>query len=196
MSQEGPQRVINTRSRRASVAAPATKTFIALAALFFVLTGFGRPDTQLFQALARTLAPLRIDPQQHVILVVEDDAEARAVISRALSREGWQVLEAAHGREGLERLAGQRPDLILLDLMMPEMDGFQFVDALRENESWRDVPLVVITARDITAADATRLEGSVQRILQKGQYTHDELRAEVRRHVRLALQRRRGRDDA
>jgi hypothetical protein len=73
------------------------------------------------------------------------------------------------------------PDLIVLDLMMPEMDGFQFVSELRKTESGRRVPVVVVTAKEITAEDRERLNGQVRRIFHKGSFSRDELTAEIRR---------------
>jgi CheY-like chemotaxis protein len=108
------------------------------------------------------------------------------VLRRGLERAGWRVAEAENGRAALERLAEAPPRLILLDLMMPEMDGFEFVARLREKESWRSIPVLVITAKDITPEERTRLEGRVARILQKGSYGRDDLLAEVRRLVEPA----------
>ncbi|GAB4470356.1 MAG: hypothetical protein OHK0037_29030 [Elainellaceae cyanobacterium] len=113
------------------------------------------------------------------VLVVEDDASIRQMFRRMLEREHWQVAEAENGRVGLQALSQQRPDLILLDLMMPEMDGFQFIHAVRENPEWRSLPIVVVTALDLTPADHLRLNGYVEQILQKGSYSRDELLHEV-----------------
>jgi signal transduction histidine kinase/DNA-binding response OmpR family regulator len=113
-------------------------------------------------------------------LVVEDNAAMRDMLGRVLAKEGWGVVEAVNGQEALERLAEHRPELILLDLMMPEMDGFAFVEALRYQEAWWSIPIVVITAKDLTPDDHRRLNGYVERILQKGAYSPEELLREVR----------------
>jgi hypothetical protein len=113
-------------------------------------------------------------------LVVDDEAMAREQLGRGLERDGWRVVEAANGREALERLEEVTPQLILLDLLMPKMDGFEFVAAMREQERWRSIPILVITAKDITKEDRTRLEGCVARILQKGGYGRAEFVAEIR----------------
>jgi len=89
------------------------------------------------------------------------------------------VAEAANGREALECVARRRPALILLDLMMPEMDGFEFLRLLRATQAGRSIPVVVATAKDLTAQDRERLSGSVQKILQKGAFSREELLAEV-----------------
>jgi adenylate cyclase len=122
-------------------------------------------------------------PQRRRVLVVEDDPQARAVLRRAMEGEGWDVMEAAHGREALERVRGPVPDLVLLDLMMPEMNGFEFLEAVRKHESWRAVPVVVITAKDLTDEDRRRLNGGVERVVAKGGLGLEALAAAVRDHV-------------
>ena len=96
---------------------------------------------------------------------------------------------AENGRVALQRVAEQRPALILLDLMMPEMDGFQVVEALREREAWRSIPIVVVTAKDLTAEDHLRLNGYVEKILQKGAYSREALLAEIRDLVTACIAR-------
>jgi signal transduction histidine kinase/CheY-like chemotaxis protein len=115
------------------------------------------------------------------VLVVEDDPAAREVIRRTLERDGWLVWEAENGRAALKLLIRQMPDLVVLDLMMPEMDGFEFVSYLRQSERGRRIPVVVVTAKAVTAADRERLNGQVRRIFQKGSFTRAELIAELRR---------------
>ncbi len=85
---------------------------------------------------------------------------------------------------GLKRVEESRPDLILLDLMMPEMDGFEFVEALRRKALWSTIPVVVVTAKDLTAADRARLDGHVKKILQKGSLTREQLAKEIRSLLR------------
>jgi len=101
------------------------------------------------------------------VLVVEDDSATRAVLGRALSGEGRVVREAENGRVALDYLKREIPGLILLDLMMPEMDGFELLAALRERPEWEKIPVVVITAKDLTAEDHARLNGAVQQIVPK-----------------------------
>ncbi|QKD81323.1 PAS domain S-box protein [Thermoleptolyngbya sichuanensis A183] len=117
--------------------------------------------------------------QTRRVLVVEDDSDIRQMFRRMLEREHWQVAEAENGCVGLQVLQQQRPDLVLLDLMMPEMDGFQFISAVRENPEWRSLPIIVVTALDLTPSDHLRLNGYVEQILQKGTYSRDELLHEV-----------------
>jgi CheY-like chemotaxis protein/signal transduction histidine kinase len=114
------------------------------------------------------------------VLLVEDDPTTRLMLRRMIEKEGWGVNEAENGRIALERIAGARPAVILLDLMMPEMDGFEFLGELRKNESLYSIPVVVVTAKDLTTEERERLQGSVHRIIQKGSYRREELLDEVR----------------
>ena len=117
------------------------------------------------------------------VLVVEDEAEMRELLQRFLQSEGWVVVEAQNGREALDRISENKPRLILLDLMMPTMDGFEFLDELRKHAAWRSIPVLVITAKDLTAEERRRLDGRVNKILQKAAYSREELLAEVRELV-------------
>ena len=121
----------------------------------------------------------RADPFCRV-LVVEDDARRRKILRTRLEKQGWPVIEAENGRVALERMAESLPDLILLDLMMPEVDGFQFLDHVRTHEGWRYIPIIVITAKDLTEEDRQRLNGYVEEVLEKGAYNPDALLREVR----------------
>jgi PAS domain S-box-containing protein len=114
------------------------------------------------------------------VLVVDDDLDARTLLQRLLEREGWLVVQAENGQVAIEQLEQQTPDLILLDLMMPEMDGFQFIHALRQKPEWRQIPVIVITAKELTPSDRLNLNGYVAQILQKGAYRCDDLLQEVR----------------
>ncbi len=124
------------------------------------------------------------------ILLVEDDAPMRQTLRRMLEKEGWAVDEAENGRVALQQLAMGNPALILLDLMMPEMDGFEFVSELRKREAWRSTPVVVITAKELTADDRLHLSGYLNRVLHKGAFSREMLLAEVHHLVRTSIQRR------
>jgi CheY-like chemotaxis protein len=121
------------------------------------------------------------------VLIVEDDGGMRVMLRRRLEKEGWTVIEAENGRAGLEQMEQNQPELILLDLMMPEMDGFQFLEEVRKHEAWRSIPVIVITAKTLTAEDRQRLNGSVEKILQKGAYSREELIREVRDLVTASI---------
>ena len=121
-----------------------------------------------FQRLHHVLEKYRRPANQQTVLVIEDDASMREMLRRTLAKEGWQVAEAPNGKVGLTKLDGRVPALILLDLMMPEMDGFEFMEALRQRGDGKRVPVIVITAKDLTEEDHRRLNGGVERIIQKG----------------------------
>ncbi|RKZ75520.1 MAG: hybrid sensor histidine kinase/response regulator [Candidatus Parabeggiatoa sp. nov. 1] len=121
-------------------------------------------------------------PGQRVMLV-EDDAVTQNMMDSLLKKAGLVVLKAANGRSALEQLHHQLPDLILLDLMMPEMDGFELVARLQENPQWRTIPVVVLTAKDITQADRQLLNNHVISIFEKGAYHTHELLEEIRKSL-------------
>ena len=116
-------------------------------------------------------------------LIIDDDDAARMMIGRVLRAEGWVVNEAANGSIGLQQLAVVRPDLILLDLLMPEMDGFEFLAQCRSDPDRRNIPVIIVTAADLSAAQRERLNGGVDHILRKAAYPRDELLHEIRRLV-------------
>src|SRR5439155_989403 len=126
----------------------------------------------------RLVTMLKQHRRDRPVLVVDDDAGLRQLLRRMLEPEGYAVVEAENGRVALERLRDVSPSVVLLDLMMPEMDGFEFVAELRRHEAWRAIPVVVITARDLSLDDHERLNGYVQKILQKGEHGRDQLLAE------------------
>jgi signal transduction histidine kinase/CheY-like chemotaxis protein len=131
--------------------------------------------------LVTTLRRFRRGASPRPVLVVEDDPATREVVRRALERDGWIVSEAENGRAALESLSRATPDLVVLDLMMPEMDGFEFVAELRRTEAGRRIPVVVVTAKEVTEEDRRRLNGQVRRIFSKGSFSREELTAELRR---------------
>ena len=141
------------------------------------------------QQLVSALRRYRRDGALRPVLVVEDDAATRDVIKRALERDGWAVSEAENGRRGLLSVARHVPDLIVLDLMMPEMDGFEFVAELRKSESGRRIPVVVVTAKEIGAEERRRLDGQVRRVLHKGSFSREELSSELRRALESSRRR-------
>jgi GAF domain-containing protein/CheY-like chemotaxis protein len=140
----------------------------------------------------RLLSVLNKYRREAPVLVVDDDATLRELLRRILEGAGYTVVEAENGRIALERLRTLAPGVILLDLMMPEMDGFEVVAELRRHEAWRAIPIVVVTAKELTAEDRQRLNGYVERVLEKGAYSRDTLLAEVRDLVAACVARRRG----
>ncbi len=116
----------------------------------------------------------------HSVLIVEDDEPARAMMRRTLEKEGWRTVEAENGRVALDRITGEMPSVILLDLMMPEMDGFDFLTALRQTAAGKAVPVIVVSALDLSAEQRERLNGGVQQILRKDGYSSEALINELR----------------
>ena len=119
------------------------------------------------------------------VLIVEDHAETRELLRRNLANQGWQTLEADNGRVALDCLLTVVPAVILLDLMMPEMDGFEFLTLLRQDPRWQALPVIVVTAREIDEQDNKRLIGQVSHIFRKGQFTPDALIAQIRELMRV-----------
>ena len=120
-------------------------------------------------------------------LVVDDLPENRQLLRLSLEREGWNVMEAAHGREAFARLAEQRPDLILLDLMMPEMDGFEFLTLLRENPEYADLPVIVITARSLSEIEYGELRTRLAGVIERSSRDSQALLADLSRMVESAI---------
>ena len=139
--------------------------------------------------LSKILEKHEIETSSQSILIVEDDEITRDMLKKSLETNEYKVTIARNGKEGLERVKKAKPALILLDLMMPEMDGFQFAEQLRENKKWLDIPVVVITAKDLTSEDHNRLKGNVEAIMQKGSYTKNELLSEVGERIKKLKER-------
>ena len=123
------------------------------------------------------------------ILIVEDEEATRAMLRRTLEKADYSVTEASNSENALECLAEAVPDLILLDLILPEMNGFDFLTTLRRDASWHAIPVVVITARDLGEEDHRRLNGEVARILQKDAYAEDRLVGEIQALIDASLTR-------
>jgi len=121
--------------------------------------------------------------KHNTILVVDDEEPTRALFRRVLAKDGWRVLEAEHGAEALHILGESRPDLIILDLMMPVMDGFEFLTEFRRHPGWEHIPVIVVTAKTLTDEERRVLGLSVSRVLEKGSISHDDLLETIRRRV-------------
>jgi CheY-like chemotaxis protein len=141
----------------------------------------------LLSAISRVAGKTR----KPCVLLIEDDESTRAMVRQMLDGHSVALTEARDGEEGLERLAESRPDVILLDLLMPKMDGFEFLEALRAKESNLDIPVIVVTAKDLTAEDHERLSGAVSRVLEKNALGGRALLSEIRNVVRNGLAQRR-----
>jgi len=128
------------------------------------------------------------------VLLVDDDDIIRRQMRLQLQHNGWDISEAEDGRIALARLEEARPDAIILDLIMPEMDGFEFVDEMRRRPEWHDIPVIVVTSKDLTEEDRSRLNGGVERIIHKS--GRDETLREVGGVLSKLLERERGRKPA
>jgi CheY-like chemotaxis protein len=147
-------------------------------------------DRQRLTALLREHCA---DRSSASILVVEDDLPTLEALCRSLATMGYMAHAAVNGRSGLDWLANHpTPSLILLDLMMPEMDGFEFLRELRQRPAFADVPVIVVTAKELTPQDIRVLSGQTERIIAKDQAYLTELAAAVR--ARLAPVRRAAHD--
>ncbi|MGF1589879.1 MAG: response regulator [Pleurocapsa sp.] len=139
------------------------------------------------QKLEAVLAKFKPISEAEFILVVEDDPGIREMLCRQLTKENWQVIEAENGREALNKLKKYTPKLILSDLMMPEIDGFELVHRLRQHEQWRNIPVIILTAKNITVEDRQKLNGEVSKIFEKGSYQRSFLFDEVSRLLDEAM---------
>jgi len=115
------------------------------------------------------------------IVVADDTAEARRLIRRILQSQGdFEIFEAVNGREAIEIVNREHPDLLILDLMMPEMDGFTVLDILRSQPETVNIPVIVATAKELTVNEKSRLQGQIQSLMLKGDFLNDEFLEEVR----------------
>jgi len=133
--------------------------------------------------LHKALSRYYITDDNNAVLLVEDDSETREVMARTLKKSGWAVSEAGNGQEALDVMSSVQPRLILLDLMMPVMDGFGFLAAMRARPEWQHIPVVVVTAKDLTEGDRERLNGMVEEVLEKNAYTREQLLERMREAV-------------
>jgi CheY-like chemotaxis protein len=140
-----------------------------------------------WERLSTTLARFTGGKRDRSILVVDDDPGLREILRRNLQEDGWRVLEAENGAEALERLSAERPAAVILDLIMPVMDGFEFILRYSQVAEWLSIPVLVLTAKDPTPDERRRLEGQVVRVLRKGDYSNEELLSEIHRRVDMHL---------
>ena len=115
------------------------------------------------------------------IAIADDSTDARRLIRRILQSQGdFTIFEAENGKEALTLIEREKPDLIILDLMMPEMDGFAVIDILKRNPETANIPVIVASAKELTTDEKSRLEGQIQSLMQKGDFLNDEFLSEVR----------------
>jgi CheY-like chemotaxis protein len=148
------------------------------------------------QRLQRMIERFRAPTRPTRILMVEDDELQRERVRGWLEGQQWIVQEAENGRQALASLQAAKPDLILLDLMMPEMDGFAVVAALQKERAWRDIPVIVITSLDLDAKDRERLSSGVQSVLVKEMFQPADLINHIRQLMRGSPECRNGQGGA
>lgn len=133
--------------------------------------------------LGEILQQVRSDQTPGQILIVDDDPSNREMLAKLVKKTGCDVREACNGQEALDCIADHKPDLVLLDLMMPVMDGFEVVAELNRQGLTSQIPIVVVTAKDLTHADRARLEGQVRHIRNKVGISRDELLREINTYL-------------
>lgn len=160
---------------------------LALGASDYVVKPIER--NRLLDSIGRLTA---LDPSTSEVkaLIVEDDPDTREILSRILSAERWKIATAHNGLEALDRLADYIPDVILLDLMMPKMDGFQVLGNLRADPRWRHIPVVIVTAKVLSQQEHDFLRQGATHILQKGELDHSILIQHARHAMRHPRQLR------
>jgi signal transduction histidine kinase/CheY-like chemotaxis protein len=128
-------------------------------------------------------------PIARKVLLVDDDEIMRESVRRVLEQEKWEVAGASNGRFALELLGESCPDVIVLDLMMPEMDGFEFLVEMRQRPEWRDIPVLVLTAKDLSVEDQKQLNGYVERVMRKSASELSDLLRELGRLLPRSIER-------
>jgi CheY-like chemotaxis protein len=137
-----------------------------------------------------------IPPQRGRLLVVDDDPQVIDLVRQLLEGEPYEVVAAADGQEALEAIARQRPDIVLLDLLMPRLDGFAVIAHLRQEPQYRQLPVIVLTAKTLTAADYALLDQRVRTVIQKQGLDRDTLLEELQGFLRVYRDPVRGPDPA
>jgi threonine synthase len=133
-----------------------------------------------FQGEGLLAALDRLDERVKSVAIIDDDLNAVRLLKRILQARGQYILYEAHsGREGLEMVRRERPDMVLLDLMMPDLDGFGVLAAMKEEEALQDIPVIVVSAKELTPDEQRRLVGQVRLLLQKGTFTDQDLLEDI-----------------
>ena len=125
------------------------------------------------------LKPFRTFNKKSEVLIVEDDEVSRETLRRILNRDGWGVLEACNGAEALNSIDRKKPNLILIDLLLPEIDGFDLIDKIRSMNGLEETPILILSEKELTDGEKKILNNKVNGILKKGSYTKGELLAVI-----------------
>ncbi|MEC9440930.1 MAG: response regulator [Myxococcota bacterium] len=157
---------------------------ITLGASDYIQKPFER--AHLIESVERLLQERDKSPEQEVeVLIVEDDDNTRDLLQRMLSTEVWSVHTAQDGQRAIEVLGDVEPDIILLDLMMPRMDGFEVLARLRQDTRWSDIPVIIVTAKTLTPAERELLRRGATHVMQKGALEQAQLVAQARQALGL-----------
>ena len=157
----------------------------ALGASEYLLKPINRKNLEVI------LAKYQVDlaANSNSILVVEDDPDTREILCLQLKKLGWQVITAENGCQAIQKLSDRVPNLIISDLLMPEMDGFELVHKLRQHPQWKSIPVIILTAKEITSEDRQKLNGRVAKIFAKGYYERPMLLHEINNLISAAIAR-------
>lgn len=131
--------------------------------------------------LINALKQLHHEQKEQVkVLVIDDKADDILLIRRILeAQSNYQIIEASNGRQGLELVKSRNPHLIILDLTMPEMDGFEVVETLKNDEDTQQIPIIIVSAKELSPSEHKRLTGQIEVLLRKGIFTENELLEDV-----------------
>jgi CheY-like chemotaxis protein len=133
----------------------------------------------LAQALEASGFPPVVDGEQRTVLVVDDDPKAVKLLGTYLKSAGYRILTASSWQDGIDLARSRLPDLIVLDLMMPEVNGFEVVEVLKRDASTAGIPIVIVTAKQVTAEDRARLGADVMNVIEKSDLNQSRLISEV-----------------
>jgi threonine synthase len=141
----------------------------------------GRPVAAPVPQEEGLLAALeRLDERVKSVAIIDDDPNAVRLLKRILQARGQYILhEATNGREGLDMIRRERPDIVLMDLMMPDLDGFGLLQVMKEDKALKDIPVIVVSAKELTPNERKRLAGQAQALLQKGSFTDQDLLGDI-----------------
>ena len=122
--------------------------------------------------------------RKDIIWIVDDDESTRIILRKMLVKDGWRVAEAEHGKDAIQCNNDNKPELILLDLLMPVMDGFELLNILKADDDLKTIPVIVITSKDLTEEDYAFLSDNVDQVIQKGNYTRKELIIRINKAIK------------
>ena len=139
------------------------------------------------EQLKAILQKYRFEQTNHLAMIVDDDYCNRKLLRDILAKEEVEIVEAENGAKALEMIKLRKPDLLLLDLMMPEIDGFEVIKRLEQNPQWQNIPIIIITCKDLTLEERKLLNARVEIILQKGAYKKQALLQQIHSLLEVAI---------